>query len=94
MIDPNNKPPSAPLPADKQPILISNSQLNNMDTSKSGDGKLSTSPWAKMFTSGATEEELKMFIQTYLKDLMAEIKRSDQKHKENLDEQKRHMQDG
>lgn len=84
---------ATPLPPDKQPIVLSNTQLETMSESKTSSGSLSSSPWAKMFPSGATQEELKMFIQTFVKDLMAEVKRADDQHKKNLAEQKKQMEE-
>ena len=82
--------PTGPiLPADKMPIMPSEADLAASTFSSSG-ADLSDSPWAKMFPSGATKEELNTFIQTYLRSLVSQMKHDEKIHKENLEKQKQH----
>ena len=84
MINPNTPPI---LPDDKKKILPSKIE-SLFPSEKVKSENLSSSPWAKMFPSGATHEQLKMFIQGFLKDLMAQIRHDDRRHKELMEKQK------
>lgn len=82
--------PDMPVISSEEREKIAPKQLPSaMDPGLSGD--LSSSPWAKMFPSGATNDQLKMFIQTFVKDQMAEMKRQDQIHKEHMEEMKQDL---
>ena len=54
----------------------------------------SHSPWAQMFPQGASQEELKLFISTFIKQIMDECKHNDQKWKEAMRRQKEGLERG
>ena len=85
MIDPSKT--QGFLPSDKQSIIPS-----ELDIQSDGGQDLSDSPWAKMFPTGATKEELNMFVQTFLKSLITQMKHDEKMHKENLAKQKAAME--
>lgn len=84
--DPAN-PNVVQLPSDKMPIVGAQDFLSALEDGKSSES-LSNSPWAKMFPSGATEKQLKVFVQTFIKDLIAQMRHQDEIHKEHMNEMK------
>ncbi|MCX6990607.1 MAG: hypothetical protein NTX49_06065 [Chlamydiae bacterium] len=50
---------------------------------------MATGPWAAMFPSGATPQQLTQFINSFLKSMISEMKRSDQQWKASQDEMKK-----
>lgn len=82
-------------PADKQPILPHEYEAPSILTKSSGkSGTLSNSPWAKMFPSGATKEELTQFINTFMKDLISQMNHQDEIHKKNMREIREKIEGG
>jgi len=74
-------------PQDKQPILPHEYEAPSvLNTAPEGGGELSTSAWAKMFPHGATKQELKQFITTFLKDLICQMRHQDEIHKQHMRE--------
>ncbi len=52
------------------------SAIENTSISTNPDNDLSNSPFAKMFRGGATQAELKKFIEQYMQMMITEFKRS------------------
>lgn len=95
MADSSKIPPAAGpiLPADKMPLIPSQAQLDASEV-QTGGGDMSNSPWAKMFPSGATKEELNQFIQMYLRSVVRQMNHDEKIHKENLEKQRIHEEGG
>ena len=82
-------------PGNKQPIIPHSDEAPSILTKSSGkEGELSTSPWAKMFPSGATKEELAQFINTFMKDLISQMNHQDEIHKQHMRENKEKIEGG
>jgi|GEM_PF-1622260 len=75
--------PGAPSP----PHQLASSGL--VSQSSSIGERMAGGPWASMFPGGATPQQLTQFINSFLKSMMAEMKKSDQQWKQSQEEMKK-----
>ncbi|MBX9922648.1 MAG: hypothetical protein K2Y01_00925 [Rhabdochlamydiaceae bacterium] len=83
--------------ADKQAIIPHSYEAPAILTKSGGsggEGELSNSPWAKMFPLGATKDELRQFINTFMKDLISQMNHQDEIHKKHMQEIKAIIEEG
>ncbi len=77
MTTPSIPPPSTSTIQTQEELV--NIEPMSIDTSLEND--LSNSPFAKMFRGGATQAELKKFIEQYMQMMITEFKRSTERWK-------------